>query len=174
MMTGALFLLAHTAFAEVAPISQESPKTILTERLMQDEFGDSSPFQEIANTETFKDIFNKGVKRFDRQAYRSSQFVWGEGYDVVRYEIYHDNNTKTFVLAYRDSGSREAPKVGSEKDLRDIRVLIYEPEADDKMAVTRYTNGQFVVKTSGLKQESIKAEMSQMLQNTTSLTIGAI
>lgn len=174
LISGALFLLAHTAFAEVAPIPQETPKNILNERLLQDEFGDTSPFQEIANTETIKELLDKGVKRFDRQAYRSSQFVWGEGYDVVRYEIYHDNGTKSFVLAYRDSGSREAPKVGSEKDLRDIRILIYESEADDKMSVTRFTNGQFVVKTSGLKQESIKAEMAQMLQNSTSLTIGAI
>lgn len=175
LISGVLLVLSPLAVAlSDSSTSQESPKSILTERLLQDEFGDMSPFQEITSSETIKGILDKGVKRFDRQAYRSSQFVWGEGYDVVRYEIYHDDETKSFVLAYRDSSSRQAPKVGMEKDLRDIRVLVYETEDADKMSVTRFTNGQLVVKTTGLKQEMIKTEMSHMLQNSTSLTIGSM
>lgn len=174
MITGALLLLGSMAFAEPSPTPQESPKNILTERLLQDEFGDASPFQEVTSSDALKSIFEKGVKKFDRQAYRSSQFVWSEGYDVVRYDIYHEDGAKSFVLAYRDPSSHVAPKVGAEKDLRDIRVLIYEQESPEKMSVTRFTNGQMVVKTSGLNSESIKTELEQMLKDSTSLSIGSL
>jgi len=174
MILGSLLLLGSLAFAEPAPTPQELPKNILTERLLQDEFGDASPFQDVTSSESIKGILEKGIKRFDRQAYRSSQFVWSEGYDVVRYDIYHEDGTKSFVLAYRDPSSHVAPKVGAEKDLRDIRVLIYEQEGTEKMSVTRFTNGQMVVKTSGLNSDSIKTEMDQMLKDSTSLSVGSL
>lgn len=175
MILGFLWLLGSLASAEVAPNPpQDSQKSTLTERLLQDEFGDLAPFQDVAHSESLKEVLDKGVKRFDRQAYRSSQFVWSEGYDVVRYEIDHEDGTKSYVLAYRDSGSHEAPKVGTDKDLRDIRVLVYATENAEKMSLTRFTNGQMIVKTSGLSLDTIKTEMSQMLQNSTSLSIGSL
>lgn len=175
MISAALFLLGPWASAEVSlTATLPAPKDNLTERLLQDEFGDTSPFQEVTASDSIKSVLDRGVKKFDRQAYRSSQFVWSEGYDVVRYDIYHDDGTKSFVLAYRDPSSNEAPKVGAERDLRDIRILVYEQEDAEKMSVTRFTNGQMVVKTTGLNPDMIKTEMDQMLKNSTSLSVGSL
>lgn len=71
--------------------------------LTQDELGQRNPYAELASLGPLTELLKKGVRDFSRQAFRSPQYKEEVGYDLVAYEIEHEDGARSRVLAYLES-----------------------------------------------------------------------
>lgn len=71
--------------------------------LAQDELGLRNPYAELSSLAPLTELLKKGVRDFTRQAFRSPQYKEEVGYDLVAYEIEHDDGARSRVLAYLEA-----------------------------------------------------------------------
>lgn len=93
--------VSHGLVAHVTAANSEVQK--LREVLMEDELVSGNPFANLSSSEPLNGIYARGVFNFDRQTFRSSNYIDESGYDVIRYDIEHSDHTHSFILAYVES-----------------------------------------------------------------------
>lgn len=107
--------------AHVGAANSEVQK--LREVLMEDELVSGNPFANLSSSEPLNGIYARGIFNFDRQTFRSSNYIDESGYDVIRYDIEHSDHTHSFILAYVES-DRGLAHIGEVRSVRVPVVLI--------------------------------------------------
>ncbi|MGE0763763.1 MAG: hypothetical protein AB7N80_10840 [Bdellovibrionales bacterium] len=139
----------------------------LIERVQSDEFNQGNPFYSMNNVYPIALILQKGVKSFNRDAYRSPQFMGGMGYDVVKYEILHTDRSKSYILAYKEKTGPDQVAIGR-RDSRPVFSLFLVPHDQDQVYMSLYENGQpvtnhVVATESALSQITARVDQSTPL-----------
>ncbi len=142
----------------------ESARKLITQ-MEQDEFNEGHPFYAITNIFPVAKVLDKGVVNFQRQAYRTSEFVMGSGYDLVKYEILHPDNQKSHIVAFKQRTAPGQNPVGR-PDQRPTFTLIVVPQDNGLVHSSLYYNGMLQT-TDSLSMEQAMSEISEKLRRST-------
>jgi hypothetical protein len=107
--------------------------------LSQDEIGNRNPFANLSSLDPLSEIMNKGIVRFQRQAYRSPDYRKEAGYDLVEYEVIHPDRSQSTILAYMETPLVDDPSVQPVPV-----VMIVTAESKDQTKQTLYRDGNLV------------------------------
>ena len=72
----------------------------LSRSLEQDELKDDNPFTQLSTMAPLQEIMQRGVAKFQRETLRSPEYHDEGGYDILTYEVEHQDGTKSSILAY--------------------------------------------------------------------------
>ena len=75
-------------------------QSALSQSFEQDELNDMNPFTHLSSLEPLHQIMVKGVSRFRRATLRSPDYQDEGGYDLLSYEVEHNDGAKSSILAY--------------------------------------------------------------------------
>lgn len=140
----------------------------LLDSLLGDEFSQGNPFDSLDNVYPFALMLQKGVRSFSRDAYRSPQFMGGLGYDVVKYEVVHPDQSRSFVLAYKDKTAPAQVAIGR-KDSRPVFSLFMVPQDQDQVYMSLFENGRPVT-NKVVSMESALAQITARVDSSTLLS----
>jgi hypothetical protein len=118
----------------------------LRESLAQDELGEVNPFTALSTLDPISEIFDRKVKRYARQAFRSPDHQDEAGYDLVHYEIELTDGGRADLLAYLERASLTAQRAVGAPDDRVAFVLVMS-ENKDSTAYAFYRAGELIENT---------------------------
>jgi hypothetical protein len=95
----------------------------LSQSLEQDELKDQNPFAHLSTMEPLHQIMLKGVTKFKREVYRSPQYQDESGYDMLAYDIEHNDKSRSSLLAYLEKPDESAWRNVGAPDQRLIFVV---------------------------------------------------
>lgn len=130
-----------SAIHDFLTLSLDTTEKSLLESLMQDEFSRGNPFDSLNNVYPLALILQKGVLSFERSAYRSPQFIGNLGYDVLKYEIQHRDQTRSHILAYKEKTAPAQVVIGS-RDNRPVFSLFLVPHDQDQVYMSIFESGK--------------------------------
>lgn len=113
----------------------------LIDAMETDEFDQGNPFLALNSIYPLALILDHGVVGFRRDAYRSSHFLGGAGYDIVKYEIDHGGGHRSYILAYKEKTGPDQIAIGH-GDARPTFSLFVVPQQDDQVFLSLYQDGR--------------------------------
>lgn len=113
----------------------------LLRQMQADRFQTENPYHNLTNVYPVALMLSKGVSRWNRHVYRSSEFNQEYGYDVVKYEITHDDTSTSYILAYREKSLDQRLWLG-EEDQRPTLTTFLVNRGDGRVFRMHFTNGE--------------------------------
>ncbi len=155
------------SISDLLKLNLQKPAQELINSMQDDEFDRGNPFYSLNNVYPVALIIDQGVKRFRRDAYRSSHFLGGLGYDVVKYEIEHANGARSYILAYKEKTGPNQIAIGH-SDARPTFSLFVVPQDEAQVFLSLYQDGrpvqnELVDRDLGLRQVTTKVDQSTPL-----------
>lgn len=106
-----------------------------------DELAEVNPFHNLSADDSFKEIFKMKVTAFERRTLRSPSYHDEAGYDLVHYEILHEDSQISSVLAYVETENNQAGN-GVPELKRDVVVLLVITPKGEKNQYAVYRDGK--------------------------------
>lgn len=122
-------------------IDQETRE--LLSQMQADRFQTENPYHNLTNVYPVALILSKGVAKWNRHVFRSSDFNQEYGYDVVKYEITHDDTSTSYILAYREKSLDQRLWLG-EEDQRPTLTSFLVNRGDGRVFRMNFMNGEIV------------------------------
>lgn len=166
VMITILGILTHQAYGQ----SDSSPtafKQLLLQSLEADEFQKANPFQPLVNETPIQEILAQGVLGFERKIYRSPQFIWGSGYDIVKYRIRQSDETYSYIFAYKKKTDAGQVTIQG-TDFRPTFIMFLKSISQEKVEISLYRDNLLDHKAV-MELQSAMAEISELLQSSTPL-----
>lgn len=88
-------------------------QSALSQSLEEDEILDANPFAHLSTLEPLQKIMQKGVAHFKRETFRSADFHDESGYDMLSYDIEHNDGSKSGVIAYLEKAEGSGANTSS-------------------------------------------------------------
>ncbi len=160
-------LQSMTSLHDFTKLQLPKHESELMARIDEDEFDRGNPFSIVDQPYPMALILSRGVTSYQRDAYRSSHFQGQMGYDVIKYEITHPDQTTSFILAYKERTDSEQVGVG-QKDIRPIFSMFLVPTENGQyfMSLTeenRPTENRELSQEEALKRVSSRVDSSTPL-----------
>lgn len=133
--------ISETSLAGLRDLSQGMTERLLLEAMMDDEIGTGSPFSNLSSFYPVALILSKGVKQYNRGTYRTSLFRGDEGYDLIVYEVIHDDGTHSSFMAYFDKENRQELEENVGPEQKSLYVVFNVFETKQTSYYNRYKNG---------------------------------
>lgn len=127
------------------PLLSEPAKALLRS-MLTDVFYVKPTFEGFMDSDPMLDIAERGVVRFERTIFRSLTNVrfWNQGYDFIRYRVFHEDGTHSVLLAYKQARSPgESPRGMGAPDPRPMHHAAYISLGNGKAAEYIYSRGDF-------------------------------
>lgn len=135
---------AAAAAAKAAPDQHQLAQVQnLNNSLSRDEIADQNPFANLSTLDPLTAIMNKGIIKFQRQAYRSPAYRDEAGYDLVEYEIEHPDHSKSTIMAYLERPLVDDPSAAPER----VPVVMIVRADGDHTQQTLYRDGNLMEQT---------------------------
>lgn len=112
----------------------------LLNQMMTDRFQSQNPYHNLSSVYPVALILSKGVTRWNRHVYRSSDFNQEYGYDVVKYVITHDDTSTSYLFAYRERNIEQRLWLG-EEDKRPTLATFLVNRGDGRVFRMNFVNG---------------------------------
>lgn len=115
-------------------------KDFLTQ-MQTDRFQSGNPYHNLSNIYPVALLLSKGVVHWNRHVFRSADFNQENGYDVVKYEITHDDTSTSYIFAYREKNLAERLWLG-EEDKRPTLATFLVNRGDGRVFRMHFLNGE--------------------------------
>lgn len=147
------------------PVSPEAKS--LLQRMQADEFDQGNPFLTLASVYPMALLLSRDVKSYSRGAYRSTQFLGGVGYDVVKYEVEDANGGLSFILAYKEKTAANQVAIGA-RDRRPTFSLFIIPQDETQVFYSLFQDGQ-LIENQAVPREQAVLQVTQRIEQSTPL-----
>ncbi|HMN67541.1 MAG TPA: hypothetical protein PKC28_03285 [Bdellovibrionales bacterium] len=149
--------------APTPSLALHDPARKLRDSLSQDEFGDISPFGDLSTLEPLSELMRKGVKSFERQAFRSPEYQGEIGYDILHYRIHHADGSTSEIMAYLERAlTTESRNVGAPDEREPVVMSMV---ADQDRIQFSYFKANVLKQRSELSSSDAQALVEQRLSS---------
>ena len=121
------------------PFDQETKD--LLGQMQADRFQSENPYHNLSNVYPVALMLSKGVVRWNREVYRSADFNQEYGYDVVRYQVTHQDISTSYIFAYREKSLDQRLWLG-EEDQRPTLASFLINRGDGRVFRMSFVNGE--------------------------------
>ena len=115
----------------------------LLSQMQADQFQSGNPYHNLSNVYPVAILLSKGVVRWNRHVFRSGDFNQEYGYDVVKYEVTHQDTSTSYILAYRDKSLDQRLWLG-EEDQRPTLATFLINRGDGRVFRMHFQNGEII------------------------------